>query len=168
MLHNVFMGKKTSLTLGGKIGKVLMGYFTSQFFLTIFVALLVWGILFLLEVKYALLLGVLTGVLSVIPTFGIITASLMVALVAIFDHVRFLSNYPEFVEGLLLLLILAILNKVVDLFLTPIILAKVGKVNPLILFAVVLVGTIFFGVLGAILATPVFLILKTVWEYYRS
>jgi predicted PurR-regulated permease PerM len=162
------ISKKTSpLTLGGKIKKVLVGYFTSQFILTIVVALVVWGILFLLKVKSALPLGILTGVLSAVPNFGIITASIIVALVAIFDHVRFLPKYPEVFEGLLLLLILVLLNKVVDLFLTPIILAKVGKVNPLVMFTIVLIATVYFGITGAILVTPIFLVLKTIWEHYR-
>jgi|WetSurSiteA1Bulk_404760.scaffolds.fasta_scaffold01079_8 predicted PurR-regulated permease PerM len=161
------MGKIVSSTLGGKIKRVLVGYFTSQFILTVAIALVVWGGLFLLNVRYALLLGVLTGVLSTIPNFGIITASIVVALVAIFDHVRFLPKYPEFVEGLLLLLALALLNKIVDMFLLPIFLAKVGKANPIAIFAVVIIGTFFFGFVGAILATPIFLILKTIWEHYR-
>ncbi len=156
------------MTLGQKIKKVLIGYLTSQFILMSATTLIVWGILVLLKVKFAVILAVLTGVLSLVPNYGIVIASLIVGLVAIFDKVRFLPSTPEFVEGLVLILILLVVNKLTDLIMSPIIVGKIGKTNPLVLLIIVLLGTILFGVVGAILATPVFLVIKTVWEDLRS
>ncbi len=159
---------KMPMTLSQKIKKVLIGYLTSQFILMSATTLIVWGILVLLKVKFAVILAVLTGIFSLVPNYGIVIASLIVGLVAIFDKVRFLPNTPAFVEGLVLILILLVVNKLTDLIMSPIIVGKIGKTNPLILLIIVLLGTILFGVVGAILATPVFLVIKTVWEDLRS
>jgi predicted PurR-regulated permease PerM len=157
--------KALSETLGEKIKKVLLNYFTTQFILMIIIGLATWGALSLLDVRYTVLLAVLTGVLSGIPTFGMIIATIAITLVAIFDKAVFLPNAPAIVEGLVVLLIFILLNKFVDLILAPIFLGKTNKVNPLILILVVFIGSIFFGPIGAILAIPLLLVVKTVIEH---
>jgi putative permease len=155
-----------AMSLSKKIKSVLVDYLKSQFILMTIVTLMVWGILLLLKVKFALMLAVLTAVFSTVPNYGIITAVLIAGLVATFDNVRFLPQSPEFVEGLAIILILVVLNKLIDIFLSPIVVGKAGKINPLVLLAITLLGTVLFGLPGAILATPIFLVIKTVWEHY--
>jgi len=45
------------------------------------------------------------------------------------------------------------------LILTPLLLGKTNKINPVVLILVVFLGTTFFGVAGAFLAIPVLLII---------
>lgn len=156
-----------SPSLGQKIKKVLINYLLTQLVLMIIVSLAIFGILTLLNVKYAVLLAILTGVLSVIPNYGMIVSSFIVALVAIFDNAVFLPNLPPFVEGLAVILILVILNKLSDTFLAPILLSKQNKINPLLIFFTVILGTLFFGVIGAVLAVPILLVIKTVLDHYN-
>ncbi len=158
----------SSLSLGGKIKEVLANYLKAQFVLMAATALLAWGVLSLLKVKYALFLAVLTGTLSLVPNFGIIIASAAAFLVATFDKVVFLPNYLPVVEGLVILVIFFILNKLIDIFLAPLLLAKAGQENPLILLFLVVLGTLAFGLPGALLSVPLFLVLKTVWNHFFS
>lgn len=162
------MKKVALLTLREKIRKVLINYFTTQFVLMIIVGLTTWGILTLLNLKYALVLAILTGVLSAIPNFGILVATVVASLVAVFDQVVFLQNTPSIIEGIVVLLIFVLLNKLVDLFLAPFFLGKTNNISPLVVFLVTLLGTIFFGIWGAIFAMPVFLIAKTVLEDFNK
>ena len=162
------MKKVASPTLGEKIKKVLINYLTTQFILMVIVGLATWGILTLLNVRYVVLLAILTGVLSAIPNFGILVATVVASLVAVFDQVVFLQNVPSIIEGIVILVIFVLLNKFVDLFLAPFFLGKTNKINPLVVFLVILLGTIFFGVWGAIFAMPVFLIVKTVLEHFSN
>lgn len=157
--------KNIQLTLGSKIWKVLITYFKTQFILMLIVGLLTWGILFLLKVKFAIPLAILTGVLSGVPNFGIIIATIVATLVAIFDKVVFLPNATPLVEGLAVMVIFIILNKFVDLILAPIFLGKTNKVSPFVIFMITLLGTVLFGVAGAILAVPLYLVIKTVIEH---
>lgn len=160
--------KKVSLSLGQKIGKTLLNYITTQFILMVLVGVASWGILSLLNVRYAILLGVLAGVSSGIPNFGMIVTTVAATLVAFFDKVNIWNGSSPWLEAFLVLIIFVLLNKFVDLILAPIFLGKTNKINPFIMFLLVLLGTIFFGVWGAVLAVPVFLVVKTIIEHFNS
>jgi predicted PurR-regulated permease PerM len=155
-------------TLGVKIGKTLGNYFTTQFILMLFVGFSTWGILALLNVKYAILLGIATGVLSAVPNFGMFIAVVAITLVAIFDKAVFLPNSPSIIEGVVVFLIFVIFNKLVDFLIAPIFLGKTNKANPLVLLLVTLFGTIFFGITGALLAMPLYLVVKTTIDHFRG
>ncbi len=162
------ISKVTPLTLGERIKKVLTDYLKTQFLLMIIVTALVWGVLYLLKVKFALILAFGTGALSIIPSFGMIIATIIAALVAIFDQVTFLPHLPTFVEGLIISIVFVLLNKIVDLFLAPLLFNKTVKIHPAILVLSVFLGTVLFGVLGAVLAVPALLVFKTILEYLKE
>jgi len=156
------------LNLTSKIKVVLLNYLKTQFILMLIVTFLVWGILSLLNIKYSVVLAFITGSLSVIPFFGMTVASIAAFLVAIFDQVAFLPNASPIIEGIVILLIFFVLNKIVDLLLTPLFLGKTNKTSPLLLILAVFLGTTFFGFVGAFLAVPVLLVFNTALEHFRS
>lgn len=156
------------LSLGQEITKTLVNYLKTQFVLILIVTFLVWIILFLLKVKFALLIAFGAGALSIIPTFGMITAAFVAGLVAILDNSVFLPNSSVYLEGLVVLLIFFILNQIIDFFLSPLFLGKTNNINPFLLFLVVFTGTISFGIAGAILSVPILLVSITILKYYQS
>lgn len=160
--------KKIYPTLTGEIKVVLMNYLKTQFALMLIVTALVWGALYLIGVKYAVILAFGTGALSTVPIFGMIIASVVTCLVAIFDKVTFLPNTPSFVEGLVILLVFFVLNIFVDYLLAPHFLGITNKINPVILIFVVFLGTILFGIAGAFLVVPALLVIRTIWKYLRA
>lgn len=160
--------KSSDLTLRAKIIKVLRDYLVTQFVLMIIVFIAVLAILTMLKVKYALLLAILTGVLSIIPNYGMVVSTIIVAAVASFDNVTFIQNVSNYVEGVAIILILVVLNKIIDTFLSPILLGKTNKISPLTIFIVVMLGTLTFGILGAVLSVPILLVTKTIWEHYKE
>lgn len=168
MVYTVVVAKNipSEISLGKKIRKVLVNYLFTQLILMAIVTLVVWGFLYFLNIKYSLLLAVLSGVLSAVPNYGVISSSIVVALVAIFDNVVFIPNMPSFVEGVVVVLVFLIFNMLIDTFLAPLILGKGNKLNPLLVFVSVILGTLFLGIIGAILAVPTLLIIKTVLEHY--
>lgn len=154
--------------LGGQIIKVLFAYFTTQFILMILVGLATWGILSLLNVRYAVLLGVITGVLSGIPNIGMFFATIAIVLITIMDKVNFWPNSSPIIEGLIVLIIFIVLNKFVDFLLAPIFLGRAVKINPIILFFVIILGTVLLGPAGAVLAVPILLVVRTIVKYYNK
>lgn len=168
-MHKIKAKKETKQQpLNKKILKVLITYFTTQFILMVIVGSATWGILSLMNVQYAVLLSVVTGVMSSIPTFGMLIATVIIAIVAIFDNVSMWVNSPVWLEGLVVLAVFFVFNKIVDLALAPIFLGKANKLSPLTVSLLVVFGTMFFGVWGAILAVPIYLVIRTSVEYYRS
>ena len=160
--------KAARLTLGQRIRKVLVGYFTTQFILMVFVGVCSWAILNALHVGSAVLLGVITGVLSGIPGIGMLISTVAAALVAVMDGVPMWNGSQPWLEGLIVLVIYFVFNKLVDWIIAPLFLGKVTKANPFVIIILVGITTLIFGPFGGILAMPIYLIIKTTIEYYHE
>ena len=155
-------------TLGQEIGKTLGNYLTTQFVLMAIVGLGTWGILTLLKVDYAILLAVITGTLSGVPGFGMTFSAIITAVVAILDKSNMWTNSPGWLEALIILAIFFVFNKIIDLIIAPIFLGKTTKIHPLVVILLVAIGTVFFGILGAILAVPLYLVVRTIVEHFSG
>lgn len=153
-------------SLSGIIRTVLVSYARTQLLLTFIVTVVVWIILSCLGVQFALLLSIMTGAASAIPIAGMLTAGIITSLVAIFDTSAFLPALPSVWEGIAIGCIYIILNMLIDYFLSPYLVGRSVKINPFILLVFVLIGSSLFGIWGALLTTPVLLVLKSVLEYY--
>jgi len=160
--------EKLGLTLGKKVKKVLLNYLTTQFVLMVIVGFTTWGILTLLHVSYPILLAVITGVLSGVPGYGMLLANLANTLVAIFDKTAMWINSPAWLEGVIVLATFFVLNKIVDLVITPIFLGKTNNINPFIAAILTIFGTLLAGVPGAILAIPVYLVVRTTVKHFNE
>jgi len=155
-------------SLSKKIVDALASYVRTQLLLTALIAIISWVLLSLLNVRYALLLSIFTGALSAAPIFGMLISSVIVALVAIFDSTRFLPSVPKVVEGLAILFMFGLFNFLIDYFLSPYLIGKTTKINPFLLLIVVIIGTAAFGIIGALLAVPVMVVIKTIIDHYND
>ncbi|MBP9814242.1 AI-2E family transporter [Candidatus Woesebacteria bacterium] len=153
--------------LSEKIVDALVSYIKTQLLLTGIIAMISWALLSLLNVRYAVLLSIFTGALSAAPIFGMLISSVIVALVAIFDSTRFLPNLPKVLEGLAILCMFGLFNFLIDYFVSPYLIGKSTNINPFLLLIVVIIGTAAFGIIGALLAVPVMVVIKTVIDHYN-
>lgn len=151
--------------LSKKIVDTLVNYVKTQVLLIVLVTVSSWLLLTFLGIRYAPLLAFITGSLSIIPVLGITTAAIIVAIVAIFDGVRFLPNFPEFIEGIAVLTMYGLVNISIDYFLSPYLTGKITKIHPVLLLLAVIVGTAVFGILGALFAVPVVLVVKVIIDH---
>jgi predicted PurR-regulated permease PerM len=156
------------ISLFESIVKTLTNYLKTQFLLVAVITLFYWIILSLLGIKYALLLSIITGLLSTIPLFGMTVAALITATIAVFDGIRFLDNFHPIFAGILILIIYFILNQLIDIFLAPYIMGKFIKVNPFLVILSILVGTWIFGIIGAVLTIPILLVVRTIFNHYSQ
>ena len=152
-------------TLPDRIIDVLRNYVKGQLILMILVSIIFWAILSLLKVKYALLLGIVSGAASAVPVLGVPVAAILAAFVAAFDGNVFISD-SGIIEAVTIFLIYIVVNQVIDWIISPLILSKPLNVHPIILLLAVMISTLFFGIIGTIFAIPVFLVLKVTYEYY--
>jgi predicted PurR-regulated permease PerM len=164
--HNAVSTPKKDLSQ--KIANTLTAYFTSQFIVVVIVSVASALILSLLGVKLAILLGLITGALSVVPVFGLIIAALLASAVATLDNARFLSSVPEIIEGLAVLGIFILFNFLTDMLLSPYLTGKITHVHPLIILAVVIAGSLVFGFIGTILAVPTLLVVLTILKHQEE
>ncbi len=153
-------------TLSRKLETVIISYAKTQLVLMLVVALASWAILSFVGVQFSLLLGVMTGSLSVVPVLGMTVAGVIVATVAIFDGIRFLPAVSVLWEGIAVILLYGLLNFAIDYFVSPCLVGKTSGVHPMVLLFFVLIGSFVFGIWGALLTVPVILIIKTISAHY--
>ncbi len=150
--------------LQGRIYDTLNNYLRGQVFLVFLMGILSWLTLSLLHVKYALILGIFTGIAETIPIIGPLSAGTVAVVVAMFDGVHTLS-LPPILEGILIASIYLVYRQFEDIFVIPYVLGKATKLHPLVILFSVLVGGHIWGVLGMIFAIPVAALVRVVLEY---
>lgn len=121
------------------------------------IAALISGGLMLLGVEYALLLGVITALLNLIPYIGILIAGTITILATLVNS-----------TSISLILGVIVLNSVVQLIDNNIIVPKIVgdkvRINALTSIVGVIVGSLIAGVAGMFLAIPMIAILKVIFD----
>jgi predicted PurR-regulated permease PerM len=125
------------------------------------ITVLISGGLMLLGVEYALLLGVITALLNLIPYIGILIAGSITILATLINS-----------TSISLILGVIILNTVVQLidnnFIVPKIVGNKVRINALASIVGVIVGGAIAGVAGMFLAIPIVAILKVIFDRIDS
>ncbi len=137
--------------------RVLGGYIRGQIIVSAVTGVLVWLGLALVGVPYALVLGLVTGLLNVVPYVGPFIGGLSAAVVGLFIS-------P--LTGLLAIAVVLGAQQLTDIFITPRVMSEQVDLHPLLVIFSLLVGGTLFGFLGLILAIPVAAIIKGLFVYY--
>jgi predicted PurR-regulated permease PerM len=132
--------------------RVVSAFVRGQLVLAAITAIAVTLALALLHVPYAVLLGVLAGVASVVPIVGELVSALLTFLVAI------VTVGP--LQALIALGLFVAVFEVQGRVLAPIVVGKSVGVSPLVVFIAILVGAESFGIVGMVLAVPAAAILR--------
>lgn len=133
------------------------GFVTGQLlFMVSFGGLITLG-LYLLGLPFAILLGVLAGVLTIIPIVGPNIALLPALLIALFMPGSWMMALWVF---LLFVGVQVIANNLIG----PLIMGRAVGLHPLAIMLAILVGGMTFGMLGIILAIPVVSCLNIILE----
>jgi len=133
-------------TIASTISKKVGGYVGGQLLLMFMVGILTALGLFILNIKFALLLGLIAGILEIIPIVGPILSAVPAIIVA-------LAQNPILVVWVILVYL--IVQRIENSFLTPLVLARFLELNPLIVIIAILIAASTLGVAGVILAAPI-------------
>ncbi len=124
-----------------KLGRWLQG----QLFLALIVGALVYVGLSLLGVKYALILGIISGVLELFPYIGPVLAGIPGVILGLLQS-------P--ILGLWVFILYVVVQQIESYLITPLVMGKVVGLNPIVIILALLIGAKFGGILGMILAVP--------------
>lgn len=137
------------------IDKSLGSYLRGQITISAFVSLITFLMYHTLQLKYALLLAFIMGIMNIIPYFGPIIGSVPAVLIAITTSWR-------------LAVVIIISNLLIQLiensFLSPYIMGKSVRVHPIVIIFMLIVGAELGGVVGMIVAVPLMTITKAIYE----
>lgn len=141
--------------IASEIQRIIKQYIIGLFIQIIIVSILTTALLTILEVKYAILLGVLTGLLNVIPYIGIIVSGLLAALIS------FATGGDK---TLFVLLGYAGIHAVDANLVLPLVVGSKVKINAFFTFLGLLIGEALWGISGMFLSIPFLAIVKIIFE----
>ena len=141
------------ISLGKEVNLILSGFIQGQLLTALIVGILESIGLMIVGVKYPLVLGMIGGLANIIPYFGPYIGAIPAVAVALTDSpMRLLWTVIVFV------VVQQLDNSYIS---TKIIESKLGM-HPVTTIFAVLVGGEFFGIIGMLLAVPVYAIIRTI------
>jgi predicted PurR-regulated permease PerM len=146
-----------------EIDRILGRYMRGQILLIVIMSSATWLVLSVLGIRYALILGLITGVLELIPVIGPITAAIPAVAVALFQESPF--GWTPLVNAGVVALAYFLLRHAEDYFVIPQVVGRVVELHPLFAMFAIFSGAAIGGVLGMFLGVPVAAVLRILGRY---
>jgi predicted PurR-regulated permease PerM len=151
-----------SLNLIYKIDRQLGNFLRGQFFDASLVGLMAIFAMWMLDVRYYILVGIFAGLTNMIPYVGPFTGGVTAVFVV-------LMSGGSGHQVLLVVAAFLIIQLMDNVLIQPLIVSKSVNLHPLVIIFAVIIGGQFFGILGMLLAVPATGILKVfAIELYNS
>src|SRR5207249_2393864 len=132
--------------VGRDIYRTVGGYVTGNILISLIAGASATLVLLIMGVPYAVALGLLVGLLDLIPLAGATLAGIVVV------GVSFLHSIPA---GIVLAVFVIVYQQVENHYLQPVIYGRTVQLSPLAVLVAVLLGAELAGILGALAAIPV-------------
>lgn len=98
-----------------------------------------------------LILGLIAGILSIIPIIGGIITNTIAIITA------FVIDYKLLIRTLIVILILSIIDGYI---ISPLIYSRETKINPMLIIITIIISNKLFGIIGTIIAVPILIIIN--------
>ncbi|HSX58148.1 MAG TPA: AI-2E family transporter [Candidatus Saccharimonadales bacterium] len=151
--------------VGRRINVVLGGYLRGQIILILLMATVSTIFLTIMGVKFAIVLGILTGFLELIPFAGPIIATTIVAGVAFITGSNNWGLDPVMLS-LIIVIVYFVFRQFEDYFVIPQVLGRLTRIHPLLVLMSVLIGGAIAGPIGFVLGVPFAVSGKVLLEYF--
>ena len=145
------------LEVGSEANTQISHYVRGQLIVAFFVGLLFWIGFSMIGLEYALSLGVLSGVLNLIPYLGSILATIPAIIIGLVHSPFMLVK---------VLIVFSIEQIIEGRVLSPQILGSNLKVHPITIIFILLVAGRLFGVAGVILGIPGYAVIKIFLKHF--
>ncbi len=150
--------------LFGNIHMTWTGFLRGQMQLMLIVGLLTWIGGFILGLPQAFFLGVIAGFMELIPNVGPVLAAVPAVLIALLFGSTHLA-FSHLTFALVVIGFYTLVQMLENQFLVPKIMGDAVDLPPLIVLIGVIVGAEAFGIMGALLATPMIATGKLIFRY---
>lgn len=151
-----------------RIERLWGAFFRGQLTLMLVIGVVSWLGLTILGVPGAVYLGIVAGLLELIPNLGPVIATIPAVIVALLEGSAFLP-VSHWVLALLVVGLYVLVQQLENNWIVPRVLGDAVDLPPLVVMSGVLVGVNVAGLLGALLATPVIATVRELVRYaYRK
>lgn len=137
------------------VDELLSKYILSQLILSLIIGILTFTILLFTRLNNVLLLSVLNGLLNIIPYFGPVLGGIPIIIVAFLKSTKL---------GIIITILLIIIQQIEGDIISPKIIGEYVDIHPLVVIILLIVGGKLWGFMGMIIAIPIGVIIKVVYE----
>jgi|GEM_PF-4821974 len=141
-----------------KIDDTIMSLIKGHVWASVIIGIIGWLGFYILNVPYALILGLLTGLFTLIPILGPTLFGLPIVLYYIF--------IGDYIRAIFILILVLFLADFPELILRPYLAGVVAKIHPIFILVFLVGGTLTYGISGFILGIIMLAIAKAFYEYY--
>jgi predicted PurR-regulated permease PerM len=149
--------RKNVLHVFREVDFAVGGYLRGQVIVSLTVGIMITAWLVFLGVDFALLLGLMSGVLNIIPYFGAIVGGTAAVIVAMSHSTH---------QAILVIIGIAIIQQIDGLIVSPAVMRHTVNLHPTVVVFSLLVGASLFGFFGLIFAIPLAAALKAILLHY--
>lgn len=149
--------KKITLQVLDDINGQIQRYMLVQIFTSVVVGLATWLAFLAIGMEYAAIWGIAAGVLKIIPYLGPVIMSGGTLLIAFLQFGTF--GMALFVSGIALLI-----TSLEGYLLTPWLIGRASRMNPVVVFTAVLFWGWLWGLWGLLLGVPIIMVIKAVCD----
>jgi predicted PurR-regulated permease PerM len=153
------------LELGRRLNRAWSDYVRGQGIMVVVIGFTTFIVTWLLGVPGALFLGVIAGLLEVIPTFGPIIATIPAVLIALFQGSTRFVDMNNLVFALIVIVAYILIQQLESNLIAPKVMGESVKLPALVVLISIAAGYQVAGILGAILAVPVVASSKVLLSY---
>ena len=151
-----------------RLRKIWMNYLRGQLLLMLIVGVaysIAWTVI---GIPGALVLGVIAGFLTLIPDVGPFLAAMLAIGVALLEG----SNWnwmpaSHFIVGLITLVVYLFLISIKNFWVRPVVMGRSVQMHAALVLISILLATILWGILGALIIVPVLASLAIIFDYLR-
>lgn len=144
--------REKTLSVLNDVNEILGGFVRGQIVVGACVGGLVTIMLLVLQIKYALLIGVFAGVVNIIPYLGAIASAVPAVLIALFTH--------GIGWALLVVAGFVLVNQAEGHIIAPNVVGQRVGLTPLMVVVAILIGAELGGLLGVFVAVPAAAVIK--------
>jgi len=148
-----------ALDLYSRIRRQIGRWFAGQLILSLAMGIGVFLGLWLLGVRYSLILGIVAGLFEIVPYVGPIFSGSLGVLVAMTDSVTL---------GIYTLILFVVIQQIEGHVLVPAVTSWTTNLNPVTVLVSLLIGAKLFGFVGLILAVPASVLLQEIVEDWSA
>ena len=137
-----------------RLGFIWQAYLRGQLKLMLIIGVVTWGGLYILGVPGAFILGVIAGLMELIPNLGPILAAIPAVIVALLQGSTHL-DVNNLAFALIIIGFYVLVQQFENTFVVPRVLGHAVELPALVVILGVWIGASVWGILGALLAAPV-------------
>lgn len=150
-----------------RIRAVWMNYLRGQILLMIIVGVVFTLAWFIIGIPGALVLGLAAGLFTLIPDVGPFIAVVLAASVALLEGSTWWPSFPNFGVALIVISVYLVLIGIKNFWLRPFIMGRSVHMPEPLVFICIILATILWGILGALLVIPAVVSLAVIFNYLR-